>query len=112
MTRRESGAFRIPVDSQPILIRLRAIPNIKELVIKTSLVRCRQTRSSAQQYESRDMLRERIRKQTRVTDSAAIRSRVVPKLKGPYEKRCRMKQLRRIRADLSTPPSSPGFAGR
>jgi hypothetical protein len=36
-----------PVDSCPILIRLDAIPNIKELVIKTSLVRDRQTRSSA-----------------------------------------------------------------
>lgn len=42
------------------------------------------------------MLRERNRTHRGVTDSAAIRSRVVPELKGHKEKRRKVRQLRGI----------------
>ena len=72
-----------PFDSCPILIRLRAVPNFKEPVIETPLVRQHKTPSSAIKHTSREMWRERNGTQSGVSDSAAIRSRLVPKLKKP-----------------------------
>lgn len=48
------------------------------------------------EQESRDMLRERNRTHRGVSDSAAIRSRVVPKLKADKEKRRKVRQLREV----------------
>ncbi|MFK4387157.1 hypothetical protein ABIA40_006565 [Bradyrhizobium sp. USDA 223] len=68
-----------PFDSSPILIRLVAVPSFNHpgrlcVSAKLHLVR--------NQDESRDMLRERNGTRRGVSDSAAIRSRVVPKLKA------------------------------
>jgi hypothetical protein len=71
-----------PFDSTPILIRLRAVPNLSLSGLETSLVRDAKTPSSRHGQDSRDMLRERNGTQSGVSDSAAIRSRVVPKLKA------------------------------
>ncbi|QOZ50441.1 hypothetical protein XH90_03015 [Bradyrhizobium sp. CCBAU 53338] len=71
-----------PFDSVPILIRLRAIPNLRNSAPKSSLVRRPKTPSSAQETRPREMLRERNGTPGGVSDSAAIRSRVVPKLKA------------------------------
>ena len=68
-----------PVDSRPILIRLRAVPNFNECVRLSAPAKLDLVRNP---HASRDMLRERNRKPRGVSDSAAIRSRVVPKLKG------------------------------
>src|SRR6478735_7514617 len=71
-----------PFDSSSILIRLRAVPSFNESATETSLVRRGKTPSSATQQASRDILRERNRTQGGVSDSAAIRSQLVPKLKA------------------------------
>ncbi len=107
-----SGEAVNPFDSAPILIRLRAVPNFKELALETSLVRQPKTPSSAIKDRSRDMLRERNRTLGGVTDSAAIRSRVVPKLKSMREKRRKVRQLRGVwRALPHFPLSCPGLTG-
>nr|GAJ32334.1 hypothetical protein BDOA9_0115230 [Bradyrhizobium sp. DOA9] len=68
-----------PFDSAPILIRLPAVPSFNHPARLCAPAKLHLVRN---QHESRDMLRERNGTQRGVSDSAAIRSRVVPKLKA------------------------------